>query len=63
MLKTETDVRSIGTDKLKKRELKENLEMLERELELGEDDVLVPFSTKTDEGRITVWDMINMMIS
>ncbi|HAL63178.1 MAG: ribosome biogenesis GTP-binding protein YihA/YsxC [Firmicutes bacterium] len=51
------------TDKLKKRELKENLEMLERELELGEDDILVPFSTKTDEGRITVWDMINMMIS
>ena len=51
------------TDKLKKRELKENLEMLERELELGEDDILVPFSTKSDEGRITVWDMIDMMIS
>ena len=50
------------TDKLKKRELKENLEMIERELELGEDDILVPFSTKDDEGKITVWDMINMMI-
>ena len=51
------------TDKLKKRELKDNLEMLEKELELGEDDILVPFSTKNEEGRITVWDMINMMIS
>jgi GTP-binding protein len=51
------------TDKLKKRELKENLEMIEKALELGEDDILVPFSTKDDEGKITVWDMINMMIS
>ncbi len=50
------------TDKLNKRELKENLEMLERELDLTENDILVPFSTKTDEGKITVWDMINMII-
>jgi len=50
------------TDKLKKRELKENLEMIEKSLGLGEDDILVPFSTKDDEGKITVWDMINMMI-
>ena len=49
-------------DKLKKRELAENLEMLERELELGENDILVPFSTKDDEGKFTVWDMINMML-
>ena len=34
------------TDKLKKRELAENLEMIERELDLGEEDILVPFSTK-----------------
>jgi len=50
------------TDKLNKRELKENLEMLEKELELGEQDILVPFSTKSDEGKITVWDMISMII-
>ena len=36
--------------------------MLERELELGENDILVPFSTKDDEGKFTVWDMINMML-
>ena len=50
-------------DKLKKRELSENLEMIERELELSEDDILVPFSTKDDEGKFTVWDMINMMLT
>lgn len=49
------------TDKLSKRELEKNLEMLWRELDLNEDDILVPFSTKTDEGKYTVWDMIEMM--
>lgn len=48
-------------DKLKKREAEKNLEMIWERLELGEDDLLVPFSTKTDEGKITVWDMINLM--
>ncbi|MDD6734725.1 MAG: ribosome biogenesis GTP-binding protein YihA/YsxC [Clostridiales bacterium] len=50
------------TDKLKKRELETNLVMLERELSLTDEDILVPFSTKTDEGKITVWDMINMLM-
>ncbi len=50
------------TDKLSKRELEKNLIMLEKELDLGEEDILVPFSTKDDEGKITVWDMINMMM-
>lgn len=49
-------------DKLNKKEQKENLEMIERELALTEDDILVPFSTKDDEGKITVWDMINMIL-
>ena len=30
-------------------------------LEMGEDDILVPFSTQDDEGKYTVWDMIEMM--
>lgn len=50
------------TDKLTKRELAENLTMLEKSLQLTEDDILVPFSTKSDEGKITVWDMINLII-
>ena len=49
------------TDKLNKREFEENMEMLYNELKLGEDDILVPFSTKDDEGKATVWDMIELM--
>lgn len=49
------------TDKLKKREIVPNLELIQNTLELTEDDILVPFSTQGDEGKFTVWDMINMM--
>lgn len=48
-------------DKLKKREIEPNLERIWETLELGEDDILVPFTTNNDEGKYTVWDMINMM--
>lgn len=48
-------------DKLKKREIETNLELIYDTLALTEDDILVPFSTAGDEGKITVWDMINMM--
>lgn len=51
------------TDKLKKSQIEDNLELIWETLELGEDDVLVPFSTKGDEGKITVWDIIYMLIS
>lgn len=48
-------------DKLKKREIEPNLERIAETLNLTEDDILVPFSTQNDEGKITVWDMIDMM--
>ena len=48
-------------DKLKKREIEPNLERIWETLDLGEDDILVPFTTNDDEGKYTVWDMINMM--
>ena len=48
-------------DKLKKREIEPNLERIWQTLELGEDDILVPFTTSDDEGKYTVWDMIEMM--
>ncbi|MBQ7975067.1 MAG: YihA family ribosome biogenesis GTP-binding protein [Clostridia bacterium] len=48
-------------DKLKKREIEPNLERIWNTLELGEDDILVPFTTNDDEGKYTVWDMIEMM--
>lgn len=49
-------------DKLKKKEIEPNLELIWNTLEMGEDDILVPFSTKDDEGRCSVWDMIEMML-
>lgn len=51
------------TDKLSKKALEENLEMIYNKLELTDDDILVPFSTKNDEGKITVWDVINLLLS
>ena len=51
------------TDKLSKKALEENLEMIYNKLELTDEDILVPFSTKTDEGKITVWDVINLLLS
>ncbi len=49
------------TDKLSKKQLEENLDMIYDELNLTEDDLLVPFSTKNDEGKVTVWDVINLL--
>ena len=49
------------TDKLKKREVETNLELIYNTLEMTEEDILVPFSTADDEGKFTVWDMIDMM--
>lgn len=49
-------------DKLKKSEQEPNLELIWQTLDLGEDDILVPFSIKDDEGKVTVWDMIEMML-
>lgn len=48
-------------DKLKKSEMEPNLELIWQTLDMGEEDILVPFSTKDDEGKFTVWDMIEMM--
>lgn len=51
------------TDKLSKKQLEENLEMIYGELHLTDDDILVPFSVKNDEGKFTVWDIINLLRS
>lgn len=50
------------TDKLSKKQLEENLGVIYETLSLTEDDILVPFSTKSDEGKGTVWDMINLLL-
>ena len=51
------------TDKLKKSQLEDNLNMIWNELGLDENDILVPFSVKDDEGKITMWDIINLLLS
>ncbi len=51
------------TDKLSKKQLEENLDMIYDELSLTDDDILVPFSTKNDEGKFTLWDIINLLRS
>lgn len=50
------------TDKLKKSQIEDNLNLIWDKLELDENDVLVPFSTKGEEGRATLWDIINMLL-
>lgn len=50
-------------DKLKKSEIEGNLELIWNTLELTEDDILVPFSIKNDEGKFTVWDIIEMILA
>ncbi len=50
------------TDKLSKKALEENLEMIYNKLGLTDEDILVPFSTKTDEGKYTVWDVISLLL-
>lgn len=50
-------------DKLKRSEVEQKLELIWETLDLGEDDILVPFSTKNDEGKYTVWDMLQMMLA
>lgn len=49
------------TDKLKKSGMESNFALIWETLEMGEEDILVPFTVKDDEGKFTVWDMIEMM--
>lgn len=50
-------------DKLKKSAIEDNLNMIWDKLELCEEDILVPFSTKDDEGKFTLWDIINLLLA
>lgn len=48
-------------DKLKKREIEPNLQRIWETLEMGEDDLLVPYTINNAEGKGSVWDMIEML--
>lgn len=49
-------------DKLKKSQIEENLTVIYEELELGEDSVLIPFSSETREGRDQVVELIEYVL-
>lgn len=49
-------------DKLKKRDIPIQLEQIKDVLSLREDDILIPFSINDDEGRISLWEVINFLI-
>lgn len=46
------------TDKLSKTQLEKNLDMIIETLDLKEGDVLIPFTTKTQEGADNFWEYI-----
>ena len=48
-------------DKLKKSEIDERLDDIAQTLELTEDDILIPFSTQSDEGKELVIDLLHLM--
>ena len=48
-------------DKLKKSEIDERINDIAHALELTEDDVLIPFSTQSDEGKELVIDLLHLM--
>lgn len=45
-------------DKLKRGERKKNLKRIQETFELGDDAVILPFSSKTGEGRKELWEYI-----
>ena len=48
-------------DKLKKSEIDDRLNDIADTLELTEEDILIPFSTNSDEGRELVIDLLHLM--
>ena len=49
-------------DKLKKSQIEGNIEVIKQTLELGEKDILVPFSSEKGTGRDEAWNVIKNVI-
>jgi GTP-binding protein len=45
-------------DKIKKSELKKNLDLIRNTLDLGPEDILLPYSSETHQNRDELWDLI-----
>lgn len=51
------------SDKLKRSQLPKHISMLRKSLNLDKDDVLIPFSSETKDGRDELWSVIENVIS
>lgn len=51
------------SDKLKRSQLPKHISMLRRSLNLDKDDILIPFSSETKDGRDELWSVIENVIS
>ncbi len=49
------------TDKLSKKKLQENLQVIYETLDMDEEDILVPFSSETGEGKEDAWEIISQL--
>lgn len=48
-------------DKLKRSQIQKHVKMLRTGLELRSDDILIPFSAETKQGREEIWELIERM--
>ena len=51
------------SDKLKRSQLPKHISMLRKSLNLDKDDILIPFSSETKDGRDELWSVIENVIS
>ena len=51
------------SDKLKRSQLPKHISMLRKSINLDKDDVLIPFSSETKDGRDELWSVIENVIS
>lgn len=50
------------SDKLKRSQLQKHISMLRKSLGLNNEDVLIPFSSETKDGRDELWDIIEEIV-
>ena len=50
------------SDKLKRSQINKHLSIISKSLELDKEDILIPFSSETRDGRDKLWDIIKSVI-
>ena len=51
------------SDKLKRSQIKKHITAISKELNLAGDDIILPFSSETKEGREQLWDLLEEVCS